>query len=175
MGAGLFSFIFPSRNAGKDVALAVLRRVPIFQDLSRREFQKIDGILRRRSLSSGEVIVREGEMSAGMYVVVSGEIEIIQKDGEGKSRRLAILGPGDVFGEQSLLDEEVSSTASAIASRPCLAIGFCRPDLLELLKQDPQIGLKIVRRLSQMILNRWRHTSRLLKDGRIRQQEIEGT
>lgn len=175
MGAGLFSFIFPSRNARKDVALAVLRRVPIFQDLSRREFQKIDGILRRRSLSSEEVIVREGEMSAGMYVVVSGEIEIIQKDGEGKSRRLAILGPGDVFGEQSLLDEEVPSTASAIASRPCLAIGFCRPDMLELLKQDPQIGLKIVRRLSQMILNRWRHTSRLLKDGRIRQQEIEGT
>ena len=175
MGAGLFSYIFPRRNAGKDVALAVLRRVPIFQDLSRRELQKIDGILPRRSLSSEEVIVREGEMSVGMYVVVSGEIEILQKGDEGKPRRLAILGPGDVFGEQSLLDEEVPSTASAIASRPCLAVGFCRPDMLELLKQDPQIGLKIVRRLSQMTLTRWRHTSRLLKDGRIKQQEIEGT
>ena len=175
MGAGLFSNIFPRRNAGNDVALAVLRRVPIFQDLSRREFQRIDGILHRRSFSPKEVIVREGEMGAAMYVVVSGEIEIIQQGDDGRARRLAILGPGDVFGEQSLLDEEMTSTASAIASKPCLAIGFCRPDMLELLKQDPQIGLKIVRRLSQMILTRWRHTSRLLNDGRIKQKEIEET
>ena len=175
MGAGLFSNIFPSRDAGRDAAIAVLQKVPIFQDLSRREFHKIDGILHRRTLSMEEVIVGEGEMGVGMYVVVSGEVEIVQKGGEEGNRRLAILGPGDVFGEQYLLEEEVPSTASAIASEPSLAIGFCRPDMLALLEQNPQIGLKIVRRLSQMTLTRWRHTSRLLKEGRIKQHELGGT
>ena len=43
-------------------------------------------------------------------------------------------------------------------------IGFFRPDLLELIENNPRLGLKIVMRLSQMISVRLRHTNRLLKE-----------
>ena len=179
MGAGkamvvdLFSSIFPRRDRQRDALFKILKKVPIFQDLSQREFDKIENILFRRQLVSDEVIVREGELSVGMFVVVSGEVEIIRTGDEGSMRRLAVLGPGDFFGEQALLNEEVPRTASAIASKPSQAVGFFRPDLQKLLRQNPRLGLKIVRRLSQMLLTRWRHTNRLLEEARAKKDKLE--
>ena len=174
MGIGLFSHILPRRDRGQGPPAKVLKKAPIFQDLSRREFQKIDDILHRRRFASKEEIVREGELSVGMHVIVSGEVEIFQV-GDGEcTRRLAILGPGDFFGEQALLDEKVTRTASAIASKSCLTISVCKADLLKLLKHNPRLGLKIVRRLSEIILTRWRHSNRLLKEARVMHDELEG-
>ena len=70
-----------------------------------------------------------------------------------------------LFGDQVLLDES-PRTASAIAQEACHAIGFFRPDLLELIERNPRLGLKIVMRLSQMITVRLRQTNRLLKEAR---------
>ena len=156
---------FRRRRREEDQLYEVLSEIPIFKDLSRRDFARLEGILHRRSYASGEAIVTEGEMGVGMYVVLSGEVAIVQK-GEGESViKLATFGPGDFFGDQVLLDES-PRTASAIAQEPCHAIGFFRPDLLELIEHNPRLGLKIVMRLSQMISVRLRQTNRLLKEAR---------
>ncbi len=174
MGVDLFSNILPRRDRGQGPPVKVLKKVPIFQDLSRREFQKIESILQQRRFASKEEIVREGELSVGMHVIVSGEVEIFQvSDGE-CTRRLAVLGPGDFFGEQALLDEKVPRTASAIASKSCWTIGLFKSDLFILLEHNPRLGLKIVRRLSEMILTRWRLSNRLLIEARAMHDELEG-
>lgn len=165
--------LFSRRAKREDELYEVLSKVPIFQDLGRREFVKIEGILHRRIYSADEAIVREGDVGVGMYVILSGEVDIVQRGAEGEvDIKLATFGPGDFFGDQVLLDES-PRTASAIAREPTRAVGFFRPDLLELIERNPRLGLKIVMRLSHMISVRLRHTNRLLKEARDRARAAE--
>ena len=161
-----WSNLFRRRSKDDDNIVQILKEVPIFQDLSQREFQKLVDILHHRSFAPDEAIVREGDVGVGMYTILSGEVEIVQKSQDGSALKLAAFGAGDFFGEQALLDEKSPRTASAFAVQTCKAVGFFRPDLLALIEHNPQLGLKIVMRLSQMVSARLRHTNRLLKEAR---------
>jgi len=165
-----WSNIFRRRDREETDIYEILKKIPIFQDLSRREIVKIESILHRRNLSADEAIVKEGDPGVGMYIIVSGTVQILQVGEGGGQLQLATLTIGDFFGEQALLDDS-PRTASAYASETCRIIGFFRPDLLELIESNPRLGLKIVMRLSQMISVRLRHTNRLLKETRLRERQ----
>ena len=166
-----WSNIFRRNSQTENEALyEVLTKVPIFKDLNRREFNRIESILHRRTYAADECIVREGDMGVGMYVILSGEVDIVHVSDSGEEVRLATFGPGDFFGDQVLVDES-ARTASVIVRQPCRAVGFFRPDLLELIERSPRLGLKIVMRLSQMISVRLRQTNRLLKEARAKEDE----
>ncbi|MBT3344849.1 MAG: cyclic nucleotide-binding domain-containing protein [Gemmatimonadetes bacterium] len=167
-----WSNLFRRNSEREDELYEILSRVPIFQDLGRREFERVRGILHRRSYSEGEAIVREGDVGVGMYVILAGEVSIVQQGLDGTPLELAVFGPGDFFGDQVLLDES-PRTASAITRSPTRAVGFFRPDLLELIERNPRLGLKIVMRLSHMISVRLRQTNRLLKEARDRTRKAE--
>lgn len=167
-----WSNIFRRRDKEETDVFEILKNVPIFQNLSRREFHKIEGILHQRTWNADEAIVNESDPGVGMYIIVSGEVQITQTGDDGIEQQLATLTSGDFFGEQALLDES-PRTASAIAAEPCRIIGFFRPDLLDLIESNPRLGLKIVMRLSQMISMRLRHTNRLLKEARLRAKQAE--
>lgn len=154
------------RDRGADALYRALAQVPIFEALSRREFRRLEGILHHRSAVTDEVLVREGDQGFGMYVILSGEVVIRQRGTDGSVQTLATLRAGDFFGEQALLDQ-TPRTASAVATESCEVVGFFRSDLLELIENDPRLGLKIVLRLSQMISVRLRQTNRLLKEARL--------
>jgi CRP/FNR family cyclic AMP-dependent transcriptional regulator len=162
-----WSNIFRRRDKEEADVFDVLKKVPIFQDLGRREFNKIESILHRRNWNADEGIINEGDPGVGMYIIVAGEVRITQVGEDGGQQQLATLTGGDFFGEQALLDES-PRTASAYANETCRIIGLFRPDLLELIESNPRLGLKIVMRLSQMISVRLRHTNRLLKEARMR-------
>jgi CRP-like cAMP-binding protein len=164
--------LFRRRTKDEDEIYTILHQVPLFQELSRREIGKLESILHHRVFAPNESIVQEGELGAGMYIVISGQVEITQQGEEGNIQHLATFGPGDFFGEQALLDES-PRTASAIAVTTCQAVGFFRPDLLELIDSNPHLGLKIVMRLSHMISVRLRQTNYLLKEVRDKQRQTE--
>ena len=166
-----WSNIFRRRDKEATDVVDILKKVPIFQDLGRREFNKIESILHRRNWNADEAIINEGDPGLGMYIIVAGEVRITQVGEDGVQQQLATLTGGDFFGEQALLDES-PRTASAYANEPCRIIGFFRPDLLELIESNPRSGLKIVMRLSQMISVRLRHTNRLLKEARMRVKQV---
>ena len=166
-----WSNIFRRRDKEEADVFDILKKVPIFQDLGRREFNKIESILHRRNWNVDQAIINEGDPGLGMYIIVAGEVRITQIGEDGVQQQLATLTGGDFFGEQALLDES-PRTASAYANEPCRIIGFFRPDLLELIESNPRSGLKIVMRLSQMISVRLRHTNRLLKEARMRVKQV---
>jgi CRP-like cAMP-binding protein len=166
-----WSNIFRRRDNEEADVFDILKKVPIFQDLGRREFNKIESILHRRNWNADEGIINEGDPGVGMYIIVAGEVRITQVGEDGGQQQLATLTGGDFFGEQALLDES-PRTASAYANETCRIIGFFRPDLLELIESNPRFGLKIVMRLSQMISVRLRHTNRLLKEARMRVKQV---
>ena len=165
------SNIVRRRDKAEADVFNILKKIPIFQDLSRREFNKIESILHRRNWNADEAIINEGDPGLGMYIIVAGEVRITQVGEDGVQQQLATLTGGDFFGEQALLDES-PRPASAYANAPCRIIGFFRPDLLELIESNPRSGLKIVMRLSQMISVRLRHTNQLLREARMRVKQV---
>ena len=167
-----WSNLFRRRDRGTDELYQVLSKVPVFQELSRREFRRIQEVLHTRSYSLDEAIVREGDMGVGMYVVLSGQVSILHEEADGSTVELATFGEGDFFGDQVLLDRS-PRTASVVAREPTRVVGFFRPDLLQLIESHPRIGLKIVMQLSQMAAVRLRQTSRLLKEARHQVRRLE--
>ncbi len=67
------------------------------------------------------MVVEEGDLSTQMFVVVAGELEVIKKGESGGDVRVAVLGPGDWFGEMSIIDVQPRS-ASVRAVAPTLVV-----------------------------------------------------
>jgi len=133
----------------------ILRGIPIFEDLSRRELAAIERILHEREYQTDEIIFRQEEPGMGMYIIASGKVIIVS---EPSSMQWSEMGVGEFFGEIALLDEHPRS-ASAIAKTPCKIFGFFQPDLFALIDRNPRLGVKIVIRLARMIGERLRRAN----------------
>jgi CRP-like cAMP-binding protein len=147
----------------------VLKNVPLFQDLNKKELKAIERILHHREYESDEVIIKENEIGLGMYIIESGVVYITA----GKENKLlAVLGKGDFFGEIALL-LEVPRTANAIAHKPTKMLGFFEPDLVNLIEKDPRTGNKILFRLAGMTAERLRQGTLENRELRIKLEELE--
>ncbi|NOX88496.1 MAG: cyclic nucleotide-binding domain-containing protein [Calditrichaeota bacterium] len=151
----LWTNIFRLKSGEKEDILTVLKRIPLFQDLTRKELRQLERILHQRSYKKDEVIFSEGEPGVGMYIIETGQVRITLGD---EQKVLAVLSKGDFFGEMALL-LEAPRTASAIANKPSRLYGFFQPDLFSILETYPRTGNKILLRLSQMIAERLRHSN----------------
>ncbi|MCY3739214.1 MAG: cyclic nucleotide-binding domain-containing protein [Gemmatimonadaceae bacterium] len=167
-----WSNLFRRRDHGGDELYEVMSKVPVFQDLSRREFERVREVLHPRTYAAEEAIVREGDPGVGMYVILSGEVAVLQEEGDGAAVEVATFGEGDFFGDQVLLDESPRN-ASAVARQPTRVMGFYRAELLQLIQSQPRIGLKVVMQLSRMAAVRLHQTNRLLREARQRVRRLE--
>lgn len=82
----------------------IIERVPLFRDLSPGEVGELLGVSKLFRARAGVQVVEEGAVSAGMYILVAGKAEVVVKVPENPPRRIALLEPGDVFGELALVD-----------------------------------------------------------------------
>lgn len=151
----IWNFIFKSKEQQEEETITVLRRLPIFKDLSRREVSCIERILHRRYYASSEDIFTQGVPGAGMYIILSGEVSIVLEPGY---KELALLKEGEFFGEMALLDESPRS-ATARAKTACTVLGFFQSDLFGLLERSPRLGSKIVLRLARIVGDRLKHSN----------------
>ncbi len=150
--------IFKSRGKSTDRIDNLLLKIPIFQDLKRREIEKIKSILHQREYGKNEVIFQQGDIGLGMYIIENGAVEITC---EGKDNMLAELREGDFFGELALLEDSPRS-ATATAKIPCTMFCFFKPELLDLISREPRLGNKILFRLAWTIGERLKSTNEQL-------------
>ncbi len=139
-----------------DPILTTLERIPIFENLLKKELKNIAQLTHEREYKSKEYVFKKHAPAEGMYVILHGEIEI--KDPK-SGNVFANLHSGDFFGELALLDEEPRS-ASAICNVPSRLIGFFRTDLLTLINRYPELGNKILLNLSRVLGERLRETNK---------------
>ncbi len=159
----LWSFIFSkSRKRRKDMA-AILGRIPLFDQLSRRELRAISDIVHQRTYEEGEFIFRKGQPGAAMFVLTSGEVNIIDHGQDGTETVIATLGENAFFGELALLDDSPRS-ASAIATANTEIYAFFRTDLDRLFATAPQSGLLVYRSLAGIIGTRLKVTNEQLSN-----------
>jgi CRP-like cAMP-binding protein len=128
-------------------AVDVLRGVPLFGGLSQRQLKRLASNFRERRFKSGTAIVRQGEMSGiGFFVITEGTAEV-EVDG----RVVAILGPGDHFGEFALISEGLR-TATVTSTEPleCLEITFW--DFRRAAKDSPDITWKLLQYVVDLLV-----------------------
>lgn len=123
-----------------------LRRVPLFFGLPEAQIELLSVGSVRRSYPKGKTIVAEGEPSQAMYVLLSGRAKVQRSDSEGKEVILAVLGPGEFFGEMSLIDDEPRS-ASVITLESCDFLAIRKESFISVLQQSNETCLSVMRGL----------------------------
>ncbi len=113
------------------------------------------GRLKTSRVGPGDAIFREGDIAAReMFVVLDGEVELTKHGRRGRDARIAILGPGDWFGEMSMIDMQArSATVRALA--PTHLLRIASDDLDRLYRSDLKsyalIVLNIARGMSRRL------------------------
>ncbi|GAB4275500.1 MAG: hypothetical protein Kow0056_05130 [Coriobacteriia bacterium] len=111
------------------------------------ELSEVGGELRR--YGDGDVVFEEGETGHYLYIVVSGRVRI-KKEGELFATVLAECGPGDMFGELSMIDNRPHS-ASAIAEGETELAVYDRETFVRALKEDPDFALRMIESLAERL------------------------
>jgi len=147
---------------------ALLAEVPFFQLLDDREREALAAQLDEVSFPAGTVIFHYGDPGGSMYVIRSGCAEVYFKDDTGERIVLESPGPGDVFGELSLLDGG-SRTASVVAVEDIEALHVDRGDLDRFFALQPQAALDLMTAMGK----RMRRTVELLRHTASRNVNVE--
>jgi CRP/FNR family transcriptional regulator len=121
----------------------LLARVPIFSTLEPEDLLRIAQLAVPRGFEAGEVVFREGDASDTCYVVYSGRARAVHQHADGRTITLATFGPGEIFGELALFEDELrSATVEALEAIEVVAV--LGPDMRRLMGEHPQIALRLV-------------------------------
>ena len=134
---------------------SVLSGVQLFESLTGDELDQLIPILHHRDFYPLEVIVHQGAPGSGLYTILSGGADVVLHNEKGEDILLTSLGDGRMFGEVSLLDGEPRS-ATVVSNARSHVVGFFKADLMDLVEHSPQLGFKIVYRISQLMTGRLR-------------------
>jgi CRP/FNR family transcriptional regulator, cyclic AMP receptor protein len=127
----------PDRPLGRRGA-DLLAQVPLFEGLSRRHLKKIAEHADEISFRDKETIVEADQPGGAFFVIVQGEVKVTQG-----GRTIARAGPGEFFGEISLLDGG-PRTASVVATTPVVAIRLFKASFDMVVREEPGVATKIL-------------------------------
>ena len=137
----------------------VVRQAPLFAALDDEAAEALRGTMTRVEVPRGEAIFHEGDPGDRLYVIVEGKIKLGRASGDGRENLLAVLGPGEMFGELSLFDPGPRNAAgTAVADTVLLGVGS--DDLDEWLRGRPEVARHLLRALAR----RLRRTNEALAD-----------
>lgn len=121
----------------------LLSRVPVFATLAEPDLGRVAAVSVTRRFAPQHVIFREGDTSDTCYVVAEGHARAIREHVDGRQITLAHFGPGDIFGELAMFDDEArSATVETLDRVSTLAI--LGADFRRLLSEHPEIAVKLV-------------------------------
>jgi len=124
-------------------AVHLLANVRVFETLAAEELAQVAAMTVSRTFEGGHVIFREGDQSDTCYVVRCGHARAIREHGDGRTLTLAHFGPGDIFGELAMFDDERrSATVETLDSVEAIAI--LGSDMRRLLREHSGLALKLV-------------------------------
>ncbi len=134
--------------------MAILKTIPLFQDLAETVLAKLIERIDERSYRVGDYLFREGERGEELFILSQGEVEIARQLGE-TSIPIARLGEGNFLGEGCLLDETPHTTFCR-ATVDSKALILTRQDLNEIFADDPESAQQVLRQAVRIIVGRLR-------------------
>ena len=137
----------------------MVRKAPLFAALDDEAASTLMSSMAKRRLERGDVLFHEGDQGDRLYVIGEGKIKLGRRSSDGRENLVAILGPGEMFGELSLFDPGPRTmTATAVAETQLMGIGH--EDLSGLLAGRPEVAKVLLAALA----NRQRRTNENLAD-----------
>jgi len=128
----------------KTSRVEVLKKVPLFADLSERELGFLTERAAPHRLKKGEWIFSEGEPCEGLYVVETGAVKIFKTSVGGREQVLTIEGPGQSIAELPVFDGgNFPASAMAVDDTDLLFVG--KKDFQALCLQHPEVALKVLK------------------------------
>jgi hypothetical protein len=131
-----------TRVPGRQPTIDLLSRVPLFEGLPKAHLTRVASLAEESDYAAGRVIVKRDDPGRAFYVIVEGTAKVVK----GKivtSKGEATLGPGDFFGELSLLDGDARS-ATVVAETPLTVIRIERVGFRRLLREEPDLAIKLL-------------------------------
>ncbi len=125
-----------------DEKMAWLERVELFQGLPSEAVRRIAERSGEIRFPAGRHVVTQGIIGNGLYIIIAGRARVVKGD-----EVVAELGPGDFFGELSVIDQ-MPRLASVIAEEPTTCLGLASWDLLAEIERDPKLALNLLRALA---------------------------
>ena len=137
-------------SASSEDTVALLGRVPVFSALSPDELERVAQVAVPRRFEAGEIVFKEGDEGSTCYIVRSGRARAIHQHPDGRSITLAHFAPGDIFGEMAMFDGERRS-ATVETTEGTEAIAILSADMHRLLREHPDISVKLIAALGQRL------------------------
>ena len=135
-----------------------LRAVPIFESLDDESARALCDLLTMEEYEAGQVLFRAGDAGDSMYLIEDGKVQISMRAADGEELILAILGPGDFFGEMALFDRKPRSANAVVMETTRLGI-LSRPHFLSFLSSSADVAVEMLTALTR----RLRRTDELLR------------
>jgi len=120
----------------------LLGRVPVFATLEREDLERIAEVAVPRAFEPGQLVFREGDDSDTCYIVRAGHARAIRRHPDGRTITLATFGPGDIFGELAMFEDERRS-ATVEALEATTVIGVLGGDMRRLMAEFPGIAMRL--------------------------------
>src|ERR1700761_704050 len=136
--------------ATRDETIALLRTVPVFSALGEEDLAEVAAVTVPRQFAAGEMVFREGDSSDTCYVMRSGRVRAIREHTDGRTITLATFGPGEIFGELAMFDDERRwATSEALEATEAAAI--VGSDMRRLLREHSDIAVKLLAALGRRL------------------------
>jgi CRP/FNR family transcriptional regulator, cyclic AMP receptor protein len=122
---------------------AQLKRIPLFADASDGELRRVAVFAQSKEVPEGQLVIEEGGFSRELLAIEDGTAEVT-RNGE----RIAELGPGDIFGEAGMLDDQMrSATVTATTRLRLISLGHF--EVKRLKKDAPEVYSQIEQLVEQ--------------------------
>lgn len=128
----------------------VLRRTPLFATLDQDAAQSLRTSMNEIELARGDLLFHEGDPGDSLYVVLRGKIKLGRTSGDGRENLVAVLGPGEMFGELSLFDPGPRS-AGATALVDSTLLGLSSDELTPWLAGRPDVARALLRAIARRL------------------------
>jgi CRP/FNR family cyclic AMP-dependent transcriptional regulator len=137
----------PSTNGGPvtpspEHTTQLLSQTRLFAGIDADGLARIAARMTELEVPADRVIARQGEIGTGFFVIVSGNVRVV-RDGE----TLAELGPGDFFGELSVLDGKPRN-AQVVTTEPTTCLALATWEFEAVVREQPSVALAILRELA---------------------------
>jgi CRP/FNR family transcriptional regulator len=137
----------------------VVMKAPLFAALNDETAERLRASMTPRRLARGEMVFREGDAGDSLYVIITGKVKLARTSGDGRENLLAVLGPGEMFGELSLFDPGPRlTTAYVVSDTEFISLG--NEALRAFLAEHPEVAMQMLAGLA----HRLRRTNEGLSD-----------
>jgi CRP-like cAMP-binding protein len=127
---------------GSDKKVELIRKVPLFSHLSRKQLAQIAKVADEIDLNEGKEMTREGATGREFFVILEGSADVRRR-----GRKINSLKPGDFFGEIALVTS-VPRTATVAATSPIRALVVTDREFRHLLEESPDIKTRVMQAMA---------------------------